>query len=172
MPKLRNRVNWVVGISFPVGLFLLATLTGLGSTFTGVELAAWVLGFFLASLGAYVLLGRPYVIVASDELVVRNPISLWRIPQASIDSVSVGSSGFPQVDAEGRCVRLWALEESLTAHLLGGFEKLDRVRGRIGAVPSRPARGVPECRRSLFDKGSTFITIGWSVYYAYSALLG
>lgn len=170
MTKLRNRVNWLAGIAIPSGAFLLALVTDLGSLLSGMERVLWILGFSLASLGAYVVLGRPFVVVLEDEILVRNPKSFWRIPHESIDSVIVGSSGFPKVQVEGRGVRLWALEESLAAQLLGGFEKIDRVRDVASSVSKFGGRTTPEYRSAPFDKGAAFIALAWVAYYTISVI--
>lgn len=170
MTKLRNRVNWFAGIAIPVMAFLLALVMDLGGLLAGLELVLWIGGFSLASLVAYVVLGRPFVVVREDDILVRNPMSLWRIPQRSIESVVVGASGFPKVQAGGMSVRLWALEESLGAQLLGGFEKIDRVRDVASSVPESAEKTAPECSCALFDTWAAFIVLVWIVYYAASVI--
>ena len=79
-----SRVVGGLGLAL-VALVVVLGIPGVGQTYPPVVYA----GCALAALGIWVALLRPAVMVDSDHLVLRNPLSTVRVPLAAIEQVVV-----------------------------------------------------------------------------------
>lgn len=168
--RFRNLSNMFWGYVLAWGLFGMAALLLNKSILTDAdpmtprEAATYGVGLFLASLAAFGLLARPFVILASGVLTVRNPLRVYAVELAAVESLESGLAGFPKLTVAGRAIRIFGMEESGLQKMAGGSDDMAVLQAEIRDAQRSSGRGAVQTRWAVLDKGSILLLMAWSGY--------
>jgi hypothetical protein len=145
--KVRNGSNWLSGRVLGWGLLGAAIALDPLAVYRrpvdgqGLDTFWLIATGVMAAVGclAYLVFGRPVLLVEESRLVIVNPFRVWTVPLGSVDSVDE-TWPYPRVRAQGRRIFVAALEESNLDLLRGGS---GRVTDLVATAADHTVDSVP-----------------------------
>jgi hypothetical protein len=152
------------GLLAMAGLLLnkgsLAAEDALSKTDTALTASCLLAG----SIASYLCLGRPYVEIDKDLLIVRNPLRRVVVPLSAVQEFTVGLLGFPSVSTAGRRVRLWGLEESVAQKMAGGSLDHAILRAELSRFQEQAPGPSAAVNWAVFSVGLAVLLTLWCTY--------
>jgi len=99
---------------------------------------------------AYLVFGRPVLLVEESRLVIVNPFGVWTVPFGCVDSIEA-TWPYPRVQAQGRKIFVAALGESSLNLLRGGSR---RVADLVATLGGQTVDSVSESQERLSYRSS------------------